>query len=1059
MSMLFEYERMNRLANDLKKLRVSAVMPVLHYKVWKGERRDGYCCPADDWEDIQIDEVWENTDEHRWYRTGFQIPQEMDQKHVEFRVRAGGLTHDWDATNPQMLFYLNGKIQQAIDINHREVTVSFCVKAGDFYEAAFYAYSGSEPGNLMLHTELIVIDDLVDKVYYDFYVPTESARVLEHADAENRRRILLKLAPAAEALDLRKPYSDTFYESLRKADEILENEFYTEERMDVPTVNAIGHTHIDIAWLWTVAQTREKVLRSFSTVLQLMDQYPDYKFMSSQPILYYFVKEQEPELYRRIKERIDEGRWEVDGAMWLEPDCNLPCGESLVRQLLKGHRFIKEEFGKESSSLWLPDVFGYSAALPQLLKKSGVPYFMTNKLTWNQYNELPNDTFMWKGIDGSEVFVFMPTSCAYTSVFGSGKSLNQLHNSTTYTGMLDPDYALGTFKRFQNKELGEDTLLLYGYGDGGGGPTKEMLENGKRLKYGMPGIPKVKMRREQDYFHELYENVKENPALPSWNGELYFEYHRGTYTSIAKNKRNNRKSEILYEQLETLASIAKNYGMDYPTETIREGWDKILINQFHDIIPGTCIEPVYENTDIEYAKILKDGNEKLQETASFLAAQIPAGEHAIVVFNTLGYERDDIVKVEGIAEHVTSVSDENGNQYEVQYIADDTFIFFAKGLPSVGYKVFYYTSGVSDKDSGTADNGLQKNPVIENQFYRAAFNEKMELISIIEKESGREFLKEGRAGNVLTAYEDRPINWDNWNIDPFYVKKAYQADWQSGTELLENGPVRTTLRTKYGFMDSVIVQDVHFYKDIPRIDFENHADWREHNVLLRVNFPLDINAVRASYEIQFGNVERETTCNHSFDTAKFEVCAHKWADLSENNSGFSLLNDCKYGYAVRDGEMSMSLIKAGTSPNANADIGHHEFTYAIYPHAARWQDARTVEMAYNLNIAPVVAVKCETEQEKVFGEHRKSFISCSQKNCFIEVLKQAEDKDGTILRVYENQNSRTNVRISLGIPFTEISECSLMEQTETKVQTDGNAFDIQLKPYEIKTFRIKNQEE
>ena len=402
---------------------------------------------------------------------------------------------------------------------------------------------------------------------------------------------------------------------LSEAEELLDKEFYTTVDQDSPLVSAIGHTHIDIAWLWTVEQTKEKVLRSFSTVLRLMEQYPNYKFMSSQPILYQFVKEQEPEMYEKIKQRIREGRWEVDGAMWLEADCNLTGGESLVRQIIKGERFFREEFGISSKSLWLPDVFGYSAALPQILKRSGIPYFMTTKIAWNQYNQLPNDTFMWKGIDGSEVFVFMPTACDFDKTLGLNVSFTDTRNTTTYTGIINPNMALGTFKRFQNRDLTENTIMLFGFGDGGGGPTKEMLENAERLRYGMPGIPRIQQEFETEFFDRTYDTIAKLPDMPKWNGELYFEYHRGTLTSMGKNKRYNRKNEILYTQLETLASMLKEKGVEYPEEVIERGWEILLLNQFHDIIPGSCIEEVYVQTDKEYEEILSRGKETLHQIA------------------------------------------------------------------------------------------------------------------------------------------------------------------------------------------------------------------------------------------------------------------------------------------------------------------------------------------------------------------------------------------------------------------------------------------------------------
>ena len=1046
MSMLFELERMERLEEDIRKLRCPIKIPIVKYKMSEGKLKDGQNVPIDNWIDYQIDTPWKELNAHRWFRTSIIIPEDMDRKRVEFVVTTGR-EGQWDATNPQMLFYINGEIIQGIDVNHREITISKCAKAGTTYDIAFLVYSGSVKGDLVIHTELVVLDELVEKLYYDFSIPIQTARLLKKNDEENSRKILQKLEKAANVIDLRKPYSEKFYHSLKEAEEILKENFYSEINENIPMVSAIGHTHIDIAWLWTVNQTREKVLRSFSTVLRLMEQYPDYKFMSSQPILYQFVKEQEPELYEKIKERIKEGRWEVDGAMWLEADCNLTGGESLIRQIIKGERFLKKEFGKESKSLWLPDVFGYSAALPQILKRSGIPYFMTTKIAWNQYNQLPNDTFMWKGIDGTDIFVFMPTTCDYDRTLGLNISFTDTRNTTTYTGIVNPNMTLGTYKRFQNRDLTEDTLMLFGFGDGGGGPTKEMLESAERLKYGIPGIPRIKQEFEQDFFKRTYEKIAHLQEMPTWNGELYFEYHRGTLTSMAKNKRNNRKNEILYEQLETMASIASQMGVEYPREIIRHGWDILLLNQFHDIIPGTCIESVYNQTDYEYEEIQKQGQEALEAIVKQVSKTIKTKEHAIIAWNTQGYIRDDVIQVKGLeGKKVKNVVDEQGTYYPVQKTADGAILFYGKHLPPVGYKIFYYEEGEEEIER------REWNGTFENEEIKVRFDEKMQIVSLYEKGSKREFIKEGQVGNKLLTYEDRPMNWDNWDIDAYYKKKSYEPDWISTPEVIENGAVRMTIQISYGFEDSILTQKIHLYKEMGRIDFETTADWKEHNVLLRVNFPVDVNTTKATYEIQFGNIERETTNNHSWDTAKFEACGHKWADLSENNTGISLINDCKYGYGIKDGNLSLTLIKAGTYPNENADIGNHEFTYSIYPHKGRWQDSHTVEMAYNLNVPVITIIQEETEGQKKIVP--SSFIQCNKENCFIEVIKQAEDGQGLIVRMYENKNNRENATIKIGIPIKQVFECDLLERKEREIEVQEQQFEATFKPYEIKTFYL-----
>ena len=1020
MNLIFELGRAQRLREDIEKMIIVEKREITAYKSLEGKKKDGHVCAIDgQWKDYVMGTAWNQVDAHRWFRTTITIPESMDGKHVEFLITTGR-EGEWDATNPQMIFYLDGQLIQGIDVNHREVTISGKAKAGDSYEIAVLAYSGMVEGDLVIHTYLIAVDDRVQKLYYDLLIPLQSAYVLKKADEENYRRVLQSMAPALDALDLRDAYSEKFYSSIEKAEQILKEAFYSEER-ECPTVSAIGHTHIDIAWLWTVEQTREKVLRSFSTVLRLMEQYPDYKFMSSQPILYQFVKEQEPEMYEKIKERIREGRWEVDGAMWLEADCNLTGGESLVRQIIKGHRFFLEEFGKESKSLWLPDVFGYSAALPQILKKSGIPYFMTTKIAWNQYDQLPNDTFIWKGIDGSEVFAFMPTTTDYDKDQGLNISFSDTRNTTTYTGIVNPNMALGTFKRFQNRDLTEDTLMLFGFGDGGGGPTKEMLESAERLKYGIPGIPKIRQEFEQDYFDRTYEKIHDLPDMPTWDGELYFEYHRGTLTSMARNKRSNRKNEILYTQMETASCMAGIEKDEQLQNVLDKGWDILLINQFHDIVPGSSIKPVYEQTDKEYHEIEEAGKEELNRVVSAAVGRLSMEKEGVVVMNTQGYERDDLVVLDDGTE-IPRLVDEDGRNVPAQKTADGRYLLYVSHIPPLGYKKLYETEELLEESTGK-----EWDYTFENPFIKVCFNEKMEITSLYEKEAEKELIQDGRCGNVLRTYEDRPMQWDNWDIDVFYQRKPYEADWYSPARVIENGEVRMVVEFECGFLDSTVTQQVCLYHQIPRIDFRTKADWKTHHVILKTHFPVDVNTTRASYEIQFGNVERETTNNYSWDTAKFEACGHKWADLSENSSGISLLNDCKYGYGIKKGDMSLTLIKSGTYPNEDADIGEHEFTYSIYPHAGRWQEAKTVEMAYNLNV-PMLA-KRTGRQEGCGGEY-ESFLKCSQESCFVEVIKKAEDGNGVIVRMYENKNNRVRAQIQTAYPIAHVYECNLLEENE-----------------------------
>lgn len=686
-----------------------------------------------------------------------------------------------------------------------------------------------------------------------------------------------------------------------------------------------------------MAQTREKVVRSFATVLKFMDEYPEYRFMSSQPVLYYFLKQRYPELYAQIQQRVKEGRWETEGGMWLEADCNLTSGESLVRQFIYGKRFFREEFGQDNRILWLPDVFGYSGALPQIMKKSGVDYFMTTKLAWNQINKIPNDTFIWRGIDGSQVLTHLIT----TLNVGQDPKENFF---TTYNGILHPDAIMGGWERYQNKEINNDILVCYGYGDGGGGPTRQMLETARRMEYGVQGIPKVRQASARTYFEELETRVKDNPHLETWEGEFYFEYHRGTYTSMARNKRGNRKSELLMMDLELLGVLADGR-LPYPAEDLRCFWrDTILLNQFHDILPGSSIAEVYEVTKKEYEDLAAGAGKLLQERLNLLAGE----GTGVTVFNTLGFVRSGVVNLGDVT--ASALRDETGKCYPVQRTADGA-VAYLENLPSKGYKTFalWEASGESPFIRKDAYH-------LETPYYAITLDENGHMVSIFDKKHDRELVQAGKAANQLRLYEDKPIYFDNWDIDMYYVEKSWPVDELVSMRWSEDGPVRTTLELEYRCNQSTIWQKIHFYANTPRIDFETKADWKEHQHLLKAEFPVDIHSDEATFEIQFGNVTRKVHTNTSWDKARFESCGQKWMDFSEGHYGVSLLNDCKYGHSVRDGVIGLTLIKCGVEPNPNADVEMHTFTYALFPHAGTWKEAGTVEESYQLNL-PAYAVR------------------------------------------------------------------------------------------------------
>ena len=1025
--MIFVKERIEVIAAQLKKFRIAQSFQLEQWQMKEGfwlrpEEAEADPTPFTDFDSKQMH--WYGPDRHYWFRTQFTVPENFDGKQMWLHLRTQ--MEGWDARNPQFLVFVNGQVKQGADTNHQELLLADSAKAGDVYTIDLQAYSGIEYPELRLLADVQEMVPAVNDLYFDIQVPLWA---MARMDPKGKTCIDLctALNDAINLLDMRKVPSDAFYASVEEARALLAKTVYGEMAGYQEIIaSCIGHTHIDVAWWWTVSQTREKVARSFATVLKLMEEYPEYKFMSSQPVLYSFLKERYPELYAQIKERVKEGRWEPEGGMWLEADCNLSSGESLVRQFLYGKRFFKEEFGKDNRVLWLPDVFGYSGALPQIMKKSGIDYFMTTKLSWNQFNMIPNDTMLWEGIDGSRVLTH------FISTLGIGQSVERFF--TTYSGMLHPDAIMGGWERYQNKEMNNDILIAYGYGNGGGGPTREMLETGRRMEKGLKGVPTVRQCGSRQYFEELEERVKDSRRLPVWTGEFYFEYHRGTYTSMARNKRSNRKSELLLSDLELLSVLAAKKGVAYPAEQLEKMWKTVLLNQFHDILPGSSIAEVYEVTKKEYAELAEEGNALLQERM-----QAVAGEgDGVTVFNTTGFASRDIVE---LPEGVSALAGAAVQEYDGKTYA------LVENVPAKGWSTLAAGEGAAAASPfvlGEKDGCL----TIETPYYSAAIDSEGMFASLFDKENGRQVFKPGTRGNRMRVFEDKPIYYDNWDIDIFYTEKGWDLTEVSRMEWTANGPLFAELTIERDFMQSKMKQRIRFYADTRRIDFDTWVDWHEHQTLLKVFMPADVHTDEAAFDVQFGNVTRKTHTNTSWDQARFESCGHKWADVSEGGYGVSVLNDCKYGHSVHESELALTLIKSGIEPNPNTDNEEHVFTYSLYPHAGGWREGGTQQEAIRLN-QPMKAVKGGKPGESF------SFVSADHDNVIIETVKAAEDGDGVIVRVIEEQNKRTNTALTFGCPVCSAEDCDLMENKTGDVAVEGNAVSFTIRPYEIKTIRVR----
>jgi len=732
----------------------------------------------------------------------------------------------------------------------------------------------------------------------------------------------------------------------------------------------IGQAHIDTAWLWTIRESIRKTRRTFLNVLNLMEQYPEFNFAFSQPALFNYCEKHYPDLFEKIKEKVAEGRIELVGNAWVEMDANIPSGESLVRQLLYGRRYYRTRFGKDSKVFWMPDVFGYSWALPQIMRRSGVDYFFTSKLINNDTNRFPHSLFTWKGVDGTPILAYL--------------------QRMNYNGMLNAATLRKLDSEFEQKDTVPEALMTFGFGDGGGGPTAWMLENYQRYK-NFPGLPKARMATAKEFFDDVAPYQSE---LPEWNDEMYYECHRGTYTSQAFVKKNNRMLEQLLRKAEIICATANVYlGVPYPHDELRDIWQEMLTLQFHDILPGSSVNAVYRECRETYAQLKARAEAVIAPAMAKLAEAAPAGADT---WNFRPWDEDGVPAM------------------------------FC-GTPALP------VSGVS----ASAD-------CLENEFLKVEFDKNGLITSIYDKENDREVLAEGAKGNLITMFVDRPAYESAWNIDPTYQNEYTELIDAESIEVVGNDTIHIVRRVG----NSVIEQDIVLKASSRRLDFVTRADWHEKERMLKAAFPVDIHAQMADCEIQFGTIQRPTHRNTSYDAAKFEICSHRWTDLSEGGYGVSILNDCKYGYDVLGNCMRITMLRCPNYPDPYADEGEHEFTYSLYPHTGDWRNG-VVKEAYRLNVpmeeyasggagvitAPVAKVLCD--------------------HAALDTVKCAEDGRGVIIRMYETNGARGPVKVQLGKVPAKVTECNLMEDDEQNVEFDGNTFSLRIKPYQIRTFRVE----
>ncbi len=964
-------------------------------------------------------------DRYLWIEKTLTLPEARDGYEVcgrfDFGETGGGFNSAFES-----LLYVDGHPYQGVDTYHNDVV--FQPLAGKEARLTFLLWTGLEGGGehrTFYHqfrmAQVGYLHKAADEMYY-FTRAIAGALPLMSQDDPMRGKLEKALEKALLEINWdRDKYLDTVGNALN----VLMEEFDKIETTTDITAYCVGHSHIDVAWLWRLKHTREKAQRTFSTVLRYMEEFDEYIFMHSSPQVYKDLKTDQPELFEKIKERVAEGRWEPEGGMWLEADCNITSGESLSRQFQHGIRFFQKEFGKTCEYLWLPDVFGYSWALPQILKLSNIKTFCTTKISWNQFNTIPNDIFKWRGLDGSEVltyFIDVPSS-----VDGFDK------RGSTYNGEISPVSVLGSWHKQLNKDLTHNYLISYGHGDGGGGVDHDMLKM-RRAMDRIPGLPNVKTAKAGEFFRDLHAEVDSNPDVPTWDGELYLEYHRGTYTSQGHNKRNNRKSEFALSQAEWLSSLAYVLGGGYDGQTLYDNWETVLELQFHDIIPGSSIREVYEDSDIMYAKVLENAETVTKEALSHLVHEY---EGAYTVFNFGSFDREDLVFVP--AEGAKLFRDDAGALLEAQPCEGGYEVKVQ--VEALSVRSFYMEEGLLKADTPFSFDG----ETVETPHYTLHFNACHFLDRLYDKDNDREVLN--GLGNALEVFEDKPINYDNWDIDIFYTQKKEYAMPVGEIELIENGPVRMVLGFKFAYNVSCFAQQMIVYKDSRRIDFVTHADWHEDHRLIKAAFETGIRATKATYDIQYGHVERPTHFNTSWDWARFECVGHKWGDISEQNYGLAILNDCKYGYNAKDSTIKLSLLKSGKRPDTQADMGEHDFTYAILPHAGNPIEGGVIEESVSLNL-PLRAVSgispfSGRELFKIEGE-----------GIHIDAVKKAEDQEAIILRFHECHGGTQKIRITSDFGIKSYCQANLLEEPLCE-EVPGDTIYRVVKPFEIVNYIVR----
>ncbi|MDF2540634.1 MAG: hypothetical protein K0S47_352 [Herbinix sp.] len=971
---------------------------------------------------------WGGESTYCWFKGKYTVPEKFDGKTLYVYPKIEGY---------EAMLWVNGvpfgtfctKIVVTGHGNHYCDMLKQEVKAGEQIDVALEYYAGhyvmgcepfSQDNRISYEftynsVDICLKNEVICDFYFDLRTLNQAVNALDR-NSFRRADIINTLEKVHEILY----YSyddidhDTFMDALITAGKLLKEKLVQTNSDTAPYAGFIGHSHMDTAWLWHKDETTKKCARTYSNQINLMQQYPEYKFIQSSAYHSEVIRKHYPKLFERLQEKVKEGRYEPNGGVWIECDCNIPNGEMMVRQFLWGQRFTKKYFNYQADVFWLPDTFGYSPSIPQIMKGCGVNYFLTTKMAWNDTTTFPYDTFYWQGLDGTRVLTH----------------LNKTHLWPDPEAMME--HVVRGYDCIREKSVSNMRLLSYGFGDGGGGPQFEMVEMSRRVK-DFEGLPKSSHITVSEFMKRLEASVV-NPSI--YANELYLELHRGTLTNQHTIKRNNRLAEINLRNLEYLTvRDALEKQLPASDQEIHPLMETLLINQFHDILPGTCIPRAHQESIQETTQLITDSERLIAEKF-----ETEKKDQYISVVNTLSFDRSDVVYIDYKEGYIVE-----GN-YKQQAITD---LHGTKKLAVLGVVVPAFSSvslklveGSLEKETVFTQTGNE----LVTPFARIMFNDRGFITSFIDLSVNRELKGEGYPLNTFLMAEDVPNAWDNWDIDADIEFKFRDSAVLVSREVVSAGSVEYRIRSTYRISEkSSLTQDMIFFADSPEVRFETVMDWKDDHRFLKTAFDTTIFSDIARQEVQFGYIKRQTTRNTAEEKAKFEVSNHKYTDLSESRYGIAILNDCKYGISVKDAQMRLSLHKGGTRPDFNGDKGIHECTYSFYPHKEGFNANSVIKPAYRLNYKPII----------VEGEYtRNSFAVVDCDNIMIEAVKPCEDQEKAyIMRLYDAEGTYTNATIKLSQDAKEVAVTNMLEET-VEVLDKLNDFNLVFRPFEIKTIKI-----